>query len=227
MIHGGQVRALGGQNSGESSQPPSSSGRVPKSCPLLLTRSSSPERIRESHGLGVARQPSTQQPSMRDTTSQTPVANAAAATDTALAGEPTDELLHWILLSLSAAVLVLAVALQVRGEEQVVIPVIDIPVPGTCSFKAYVGVDCPGCGLTRCFVSVAHGQLGRAWHYNPVGIFFFAVVATQLPFRTLQIWRLRQGLSEVRLGWWSYWLLFGVAIALLVQWVLRMILSLL
>jgi hypothetical protein len=117
--------------------------------------------------------------------------------------------------------------LRVQGEGQVVIPVVSIPLPGTCTFKTYAGIDCPGCGLTRCFVSLAHGQIGRAWHYNPVGILFFAVVASQLPFRALQIWRRRRGLHEVRLGWWGYWLMFGVAIALLVQWVLRGILNLL
>ncbi|MBP89637.1 MAG: hypothetical protein CMJ64_23490 [Planctomycetaceae bacterium] len=165
---------------------------------------------------------------MHETTSEASRAtDASSAPETSLLENSTDELLHWILLSLSVVVVALACALQVRGEEQVVIPGLGIALPGTCTFKAYVGADCPGCGLTRCFVSIAHGQVGRAWHYNPVGILFFAIVASQLPLRALQIWRLRKGLDEVRLGWWGYWLMLGVAVALLVQWVLRWILELL
>ena len=164
---------------------------------------------------------------MSDTTSQTSsVARPTELPDGPLPDEPLDGALHWVLLGLSASVVALAIVLQVR-EGHVVIPVIDVPLPGTCSFKAYAGVDCPGCGLTRCFVSMAHGQVGRAWHFNPVGIFFFVIVVTQVPFRTLQIWRLRQGREEVRLGWWGYWLMLGVAVALMLQWAVRLIFGLL
>jgi hypothetical protein len=164
---------------------------------------------------------------MHETTSETSLAaDSSAVPDSDLLDGPTEQLLHWILLGLSVVVMMLAFVLQVRGE-QVVIPVLDLPVPGTCTFKAYVGADCPGCGLTRCFVSMAHGQVSRAWHYNPVGILFFAIVATQLPYRAMQIWRMRRGRTEVRLGWWGYSLMLGIAIALIVQWVLRWILVLL
>jgi Protein of unknown function (DUF2752) len=133
-----------------------------------------------------------------------------------------DTMLHWTLLVISAAVVLLALVLQVRGEEQVVVPGIGMPLPGTCTFKKYVGANCPGCGLTRCFVSTAHGELGRAWHFNPVGIAFFVVVISQIPFRTIQLWRIRRGLPEIYLGWWGYSLMLIVMGALLVQWVIRL-----
>ena len=136
-----------------------------------------------------------------------------------------DTMPHWIFLGISLAVVLLAVLLQVRGEEQVVIPAIGVPLPGTCTFKQYVGADCPGCGLTRCFVSMGHGQLEQAWHFNPVGIAFFAIVAFQLPFRAIQLWRLNSGAAEVRLGWWGYSTMAMVLAALLAQWIVRMILQ--
>lgn len=136
-----------------------------------------------------------------------------------------DTVLHWVLLGISSAVVLLAVLMQVRGEEQVVLPGIGMPLPGTCTFKQFVGADCPGCGLTRCFVSMGHGQLQRAWHFNPVGIFFFAVVASQIPYRTVQLWRLRSGVDEIRLGWWGYSMMLIVLGALLIQWVVRMVLT--
>jgi hypothetical protein len=135
----------------------------------------------------------------------------------------TDTVLHWVLLGISSVVVLLAVLLQVRGEEQVVLPGVGIRLPGTCTFKQYVGADCPGCGLTRCFVSMGHAQLERAWHFNPVGIVFFAIVAIQIPFRTVQLWRLRSGADEIRLGWWGYSTMMIVLAALLIQWIVRLI----
>ncbi len=132
---------------------------------------------------------------------------------------------HWILLTVSSVVVLLAVLLQVRGEEQVVLPGVGIPLPGTCTFKQFVGADCPGCGLTRCFVSMGHGQLERAWHFNPVGIVFFTIVASQIPFRAVQLWRTRRGVEEIRLGWWGYSTMLLVLAALLVQWVVRLVLT--
>ena len=140
--------------------------------------------------------------------------------------EPHSETaLHWGLLAVSSVVVLLAVLLQVRGEEQVVLPGVGIPLPGTCTFKQFVGADCPGCGLTRCFVSMGHGQLGRAWHFNPVGIVFFTIVASQIPFRSVQLWRMRRGTDEIRLGWWGYSVMLLVLAALLVQWVVRLVLT--
>lgn len=133
------------------------------------------------------------------------------------------EPLHWTLLAVSAAVIAAASLLTVRGEEQVVIPIIQLPLPGTCTFKTYIGYDCPGCGLTRCFVSLGHGDIRRAWSFNPVGIFLFAVVVSQIPYRLLQIGRLRCRLQPVRLPAWTNLVLAGVAVALLLQWVGRWI----
>ncbi|MCA9119594.1 MAG: DUF2752 domain-containing protein [Planctomycetaceae bacterium] len=136
-----------------------------------------------------------------------------------------DTTFHWVLLGISSVVVLLAVLMQVRGDEQVILPGVDLPLPGTCTFKQFVGADCPGCGLTRCFVSMGHGQIRRAWHFNPVGIFFFAVVASQIPFRSVQLWRLKSGANEICLGWWGYSMMLIVLGALLIQWILRMIVT--
>ena len=134
-----------------------------------------------------------------------------------------DTVLHWVFLGISSGVMLVAVLLQMRGEEQVVVPGLGLSLPGTCTFKQYIGADCPGCGLTRCFVSMGHGQLERAWHFNPVGIVFFVLVASQIPFRMVQLWRLNWGLAEIRLGWWGYSTMLFVLGALLVQWVIRLV----
>ncbi|MBI2340614.1 MAG: DUF2752 domain-containing protein [Deltaproteobacteria bacterium] len=38
-----------------------------------------------------------------------------------------------------------------------------------CGFKLIFGIDCPGCGLTRSFLSIARGHLLEAVHYNAAG----------------------------------------------------------
>lgn len=135
---------------------------------------------------------------------------------------PPDRLYHIILLALSSGVLLAAVMLSVRDRSQVVLPVLQLPVPELCMMRRLVGIDCPGCGLTRCFISLAHGDLAAAWSYNPAGLWLFLIMAFQIPFRTYQLWRIRRGLSEIILPW-ALQITFGIlAIGLIAQWALRL-----
>ena len=132
--------------------------------------------------------------------------------------------MHRLILLLAISVLVAAAVLQVRGSEQVVLPLIDVPLPGTCTFKRFVGAECPGCGLTRSFVSLVHGDLTGAWTFNPAGILLFGFVAAQVPYRMLQIWRLRNGLAELQLRSYSLFILALLLGGLLLQWIVRIFL---
>ena len=38
-----------------------------------------------------------------------------------------------------------------------------------CFFKHLTGLDCPGCGLTRSFLSLARGHFLDAFHFNAAG----------------------------------------------------------
>ncbi|MCE9599332.1 MAG: DUF2752 domain-containing protein [Spirochaetia bacterium] len=42
------------------------------------------------------------------------------------------------------------------------------------------GLPCPGCGLTRGFVCIGHGQFSDAIHYNPFALPLFALTAFQV-----------------------------------------------
>jgi hypothetical protein len=123
---------------------------------------------------------------------------------------------------LSAAVLVAAASLSVRGASEVELPLLGQVLPAMCHWKRLTGLDCPGCGLTRCFIALAHGDIAAAWRFNPAGILLFAMVAGQIPYRGLQLWRLARGRDELAPG-----RLVGVFIAVLVgllllQWVWKL-----
>ena len=80
---------------------------------------------------------------------------------------------HWTFLVIACVVVVASLSFTVRGREQVIVPVLNRALPGTCTFRRITGFPCPGCGLTRSFISIAHGQFVDAWRFNPAGVAFF------------------------------------------------------
>lgn len=134
-----------------------------------------------------------------------------------------DPMFHWVILGMSSAVLLLSLVLSVREQTQVLLPVLGQPLPELCMVKRMAaGLNCPGCGMTRCFISLAHGDFARAWSYNPAGLWFFAIVLFQIPFRGIQLWRIRRGQSELSVGWLTQIAFTILAVAMVGQWLLRM-----
>lgn len=72
-----------------------------------------------------------------------------------------------LLLFAPAAVLLLAALLPVSFST---------PFP-LCAVKALTGADCPGCGLTRAFLLIAHGRLAAAAAVQPLGVPAFLILA--------------------------------------------------
>jgi hypothetical protein len=117
-------------------------------------------------------------------------------------------------------VLAAALALVDDGDGRLRLPFTAVRLPAVCTFRRIFGMDCPGCGLTRAFVAMAHGRAAAAWHYHPVGVLLFAGVLTQAPYRLWQLVRLSRGRGE-----FHHPLLTGAGsfliVALFVQWVLK------
>jgi hypothetical protein len=134
---------------------------------------------------------------------------------------PPDPLYHVVVLAICSGIFLLAFVLSVQGGTRVLMPGLGAPLPELCMLKRTTGWSCPGCGMTRCFISLAQGDLPAALHYNPAGPLLFAILAFQIPFRLVQIVRLRMGLAELRLGLWPQ-VVFGVlGVVMVGQWVLR------
>ncbi|WP_134765804.1 DUF2752 domain-containing protein [Nocardioides sp. 1609] len=89
--------------------------------------------------------------------------------------------------------------------------------PVICPFRRVTGLPCPGCGLTRSWVDLAHGDLAGAWSMNPFGI----VLVAALVVLVVGVVRARmRGQAPPRLDTWlrrptvlvvlAVWLVFGV-----------------
>ena len=91
---------------------------------------------------------------------------------------------HREVLVISAAVIVLAFLLEVHAGERVAFRFLPgWPLPETCPSRRLLHVNCPGCGLTRSFVYLAHGDWRASWNVNRVGIPLALVVVLQIPYR--------------------------------------------
>ncbi|QDV24990.1 hypothetical protein Q31a_33120 [Aureliella helgolandensis] len=94
----------------------------------------------------------------------------------------------YALWGLSAAgILVTAALLSVGAERDVLLPGAAIVVPETCMMHARFGLDCPGCGLTRSFIHLMHGNFSAAWQLSPAGILVFAYTWLQIPLALLGV----------------------------------------
>lgn len=150
-------------------------------------------------------------------TPATPTASAASI----VAERKSDAALHWVLLGLALLVLLLAATLQATGGTRVVIPIAGIQLPELCSARRWLGLECPGCGMTRSLISIMHGRLADAWRFNPAGFLVFGVIAFQIPYRVWQLTRLRHGLPSLNPAWLNLsWAFVGAA--LVIQWVARL-----
>ncbi len=106
------------------------------------------------------------------------------------------------------------------GERQVYLPGSVIPMPEVCTSRILLGKDCPGCGLTRSFIAISHGQFGRAWKFNPGGTVVYLLVLAQVPWQIFQIRRILQRRTPIEAAW-LYALPVIAAVVLIIQWVVR------
>jgi hypothetical protein len=57
-----------------------------------------------------------------------------------------------------------------------------LPKVELCLFHAATGLQCPGCGLTRAFCAISHGQFSLAWGLNPVSFHIYALAVLGLAY---------------------------------------------
>lgn len=132
---------------------------------------------------------------------------------------------HATYLGLACAVLAASVALRVTTPTTVGLVVAgrELRLPPSCPMQAVSDVGCPGCGLTRGFVSLVHGDLAAALAFHPLTPLLFLLVAWQVPYR---LWMLRRDADAPppRLGTLHTWVGRATIVALIGLWLGRVLL---
>lgn len=100
------------------------------------------------------------------------------------------------MLVISLGVCLLSVLLEVRHDQRVyAFGWSNWAAPETCFSRRLFGVSCPGCGLTRSLIDLAHGRWVQSWQHHRVGWLMGLAVLLQIPYRISALagwWRPRQ-----------------------------------
>lgn len=94
----------------------------------------------------------------------------------------------------------------------------NIGLPGLCIFRNTTGLPCPGCGLTRAFVSAGNGDLALSLHFHRLG--WLVILYTILQMLRHAGWlafTARRFFIE-RLGLWLDRGLIPIVVLLMLNW---------
>jgi hypothetical protein len=96
---------------------------------------------------------------------------------------------HRMMLVAATIVVILSVLFNVRDGQRVEIRFLpNIPMPETCWSHSLFGVKCPGCGLTRSIVYLAHGDWEASWKMHRVGLVMALAILAQFPYCIVGLW---------------------------------------
>ena len=112
--------------------------------------------------------------------------------------EKKGRLSHLLTLISCSAIVIAAALLQLDGPRRVAVSGLGMRIPELCTYHRFTGLDCPGCGMTRSFISMAHGRILAAFRFHPLGALLFLGCAAQIPFQLIQLARLRRGIPPLR-----------------------------
>lgn len=102
---------------------------------------------------------------------------------------------HLVIVAVCLAVLGAAAVLRPPTAESPGVALGSIRLPAACSFHAWTGWPCPGCGLTRSIVSAVHGDIPASLSQHrlgmPIVFYLFLQLAAQTAALVSPAWRLR------------------------------------
>jgi hypothetical protein len=117
------------------------------------------------------------------------------------------------------AVLAAAFALSFHDTNSLQLPGTSVALPSTCPSRLAVGIECPGCGLTRSFVALANGDFRQSLCYNRIGWIAALVVVAQIPYRVFALWEFRRGVIYRP---WLMWFGYVLVAMLVINWLLKL-----
>jgi len=134
--------------------------------------------------------------------------------------DSSEWLIHGLFFLLSSIVILASFVLKSDGLAGVYFPGKQLAIPKTCTSKIVLGIDCPGCGLTRAFIAISHGRMEHAWQLNRASFLMYAFVWGQIPWHGMQLLRLSRGRAPI---FWPaiYWLPIGLVVLMALNWLLK------
>jgi hypothetical protein len=129
--------------------------------------------------------------------------------------------MHGTFFCMSLVIIALSFLMQAKGSASVFLPGASTALPEMCSSKRMLGLPCPGCGLTRSFISISHGQFARAWNFNPASFVMYLFVLVQIPWNAMQFLLIRQRGFGVTIPY-VHFLPVAVASVLILNWLIRL-----
>jgi len=85
--------------------------------------------------------------------------------------------------------------------------------PPLCISRTYLGIKCPGCGLTRSFVYLAHGDVVASLRAHRLGWVLFALTLAQVPYRLGAMYSPAKARALATFGKWVAWVLVVLMLA--------------
>lgn len=125
------------------------------------------------------------------------------------------ELMYRVLVLLMAITAIsMSFVMRIEGDQKVYFPLSAEPLPDVCSSRSLFGVDCPGCGMSRAFISISNLEIERALAFNSASLIVYLFVVIQIPWQATQIFSTfyRGGPIDT---WWTLLPLVGVIVWLL------------
>lgn len=127
---------------------------------------------------------------------------------------------HIAMLSVAVTIVVLSLILSVRDDQRVVITgLAGYPLPETCWMKNLFHCDCPGCGLTRSFVHLAHGNWRQSLSVHRLGWLLAVVVLAQIPYR----WTVLRRPAWIVGARWSRGIFITFVAVLVLNWAFNLV----
>ena len=120
-----------------------------------------------------------------------------------------------LVVSAALFVIVMSFVLTVGSDEKVYFPFAEQPLRETCTSRILFAMDCPGCGMSRAFISISDGRIRKALQFNSAGLIVYLFVAAQIPWHAFQIYRTFQTRGPID-TWWTLVLPIGVIAWMLV-----------
>ncbi|MBS0201945.1 MAG: DUF2752 domain-containing protein [Planctomycetes bacterium] len=127
---------------------------------------------------------------------------------------------HRAVLLVAAVIIGLSLVLSVRDDGKVaLIGLSNWPLPETCGLRSTLGINCPGCGLTRSFVYLAHGEWQRSLAIHRIGWLVAVFFVLQIPYRWLALRQPQWTLSSA----WAVGVVTFFSVALFGNWIYNLL----